>query len=99
MRNLFVILSRRRTVKDLKLHKSFLKPGFKLMPRILRSFGALRQPQDDKPRVTRMKGITMTRYVTNLILTLIAALALPITASAQGTRLNLDFPDLAAKAS
>ena len=41
----------------------------------------------------------MTRYVTNLILTLIAALALPITASAQGTRLNLDFPDLAAKAS
>src|SRR5438874_7304842 len=46
-----------------------------------------------------MKGLTMTRYVTNLILTLIAALALPLTASAQGTRLNLDFPDLAAKAS
>ena len=41
----------------------------------------------------------MTRYVTNLLLTLIAALALPLTASAQGTRLNLDFPDLAAKAS
>src|SRR5213082_1749724 len=46
-----------------------------------------------------MKGITMTRYFVNLILALIAALALPITASAQGTRLNLDFPDLSAKAS
>src|SRR6059058_1496443 len=46
-----------------------------------------------------MKGITMTRYFTNLILALIAALALPITASAQGTRINLDFPDMAAKAS
>ena len=41
----------------------------------------------------------MTRYVTNLLLTLIAAIALPLTASAQGTRLNLDLPDLAAKAS
>jgi len=41
----------------------------------------------------------MTRYIINLLLTLIAALALPITASAQGTRLNLDFPDMAAKAS
>jgi hypothetical protein len=41
----------------------------------------------------------MTRFVTNLLLTLIAALALPLTASAQGTRLNLDFPEMAAKAS
>jgi len=41
----------------------------------------------------------MTRYFAKLLLTLIAAIALPITASAQGTRLNLDFPDLAAKAS
>lgn len=41
----------------------------------------------------------MTRYFAKLLLTLIAALALPITASAQGTRINLDFPDLAAKAS
>ena len=41
----------------------------------------------------------MTRYFMNLLLTLIAALALPITASAQGTRLNLDLPDMAAKAS
>jgi len=40
----------------------------------------------------------MTRYLTNIILALLAALALPLTASAQGTRLNLDFPDLAAKA-
>src|SRR3954447_14878927 len=46
-----------------------------------------------------MKGTAMTRYFTNLILALIAALALPITASAQGTRINLDFPDMAAKAS
>src|SRR4051812_38048770 len=46
-----------------------------------------------------MKGIPMTRYLTNLILAFIAALALPITASAQGTRLNLDLPDMAAKAS
>src|SRR3954447_24701703 len=46
-----------------------------------------------------MKGTAMTRYFTNLILALIAALELPITASAQGTRLNLDFPDMAAKAS
>src|SRR3954451_5482497 len=46
-----------------------------------------------------MKGITMTRYLMNLVLALLAALALPITASAQGTRINLDFPDLAAKAS
>lgn len=41
----------------------------------------------------------MTRYLTNLLLTLLAALVLPLTASAQGTRLNLDFPDMAAKAS
>jgi hypothetical protein len=41
----------------------------------------------------------MTRYFVKLILALLAALALPLTASAQGTRLNLDFPDLAAKAS
>ena len=41
----------------------------------------------------------MKRFLMNLILTLVAALALPATASAQGTRLNLDFPDLAAKAS
>jgi hypothetical protein len=46
-----------------------------------------------------MKGITMTRYLMNLILALLAALALPITASAQSARLNLDFPELAAKAS
>jgi hypothetical protein len=43
--------------------------------------------------------MNMTRFVTNLLLTLIAALALPVTASAQGTRINLDFPDMAAKAS
>ena len=41
----------------------------------------------------------MTRYFTNLLLTLIAALAFPLTASAQGTRLNLDFPEMAARAS
>ena len=41
----------------------------------------------------------MKRFLMNLILTLVAAIALPATASAQGTRLNLDFPDLAAKAS
>jgi hypothetical protein len=46
-----------------------------------------------------MKGITMTRYLMNLILALIAALTLPVTASAQSARLNLDFPELAAKAS
>src|SRR5947199_6673431 len=46
-----------------------------------------------------MKGIPMTRYLMNFILALIAALALPITAAAQGTRINLDFPDMAAKAS
>src|SRR5437763_13022341 len=46
-----------------------------------------------------MKGITMSRYLMNLILALIAALALPITASAQGTRINLDLPDMASKAS
>src|SRR3954465_13097790 len=46
-----------------------------------------------------MKGTAMTRYFTNLILALIAALALPITPSAQGPRINLDFPDMAAKAS
>jgi hypothetical protein len=41
----------------------------------------------------------MTRFCTNLILALVAAIALPLTASAQGTRLNLDLPDMAAKAS
>jgi len=41
----------------------------------------------------------MKRYLMNLILTLIASLALPTAASAQGTRINLDFPDMAAKAS
>ncbi|MEA2339778.1 MAG: hypothetical protein QOE82_3785 [Thermoanaerobaculia bacterium] len=41
----------------------------------------------------------MTRFLANLLLTLLAALALPISASAQGTRLNLDLPDMAAKAS
>ncbi len=41
----------------------------------------------------------MTRYFLNLILTIVAAFAIPITASAQGTRLKLDFPDMAAKAS
>lgn len=40
----------------------------------------------------------MTRYLVNLLLTIIASLAIPFTASAQGTRLNLDLPDLAAKA-
>ncbi len=41
----------------------------------------------------------MTRFLANLMLTLLAAIALPVTASAQGTRINLDFPDIAAKAS
>jgi hypothetical protein len=41
----------------------------------------------------------MTRFFINLMLTLLAALAIPLSASAQGTRLNLDFPDMAAKAS
>ncbi|MBV8544325.1 MAG: DUF4252 domain-containing protein [Acidobacteria bacterium] len=41
----------------------------------------------------------MKRFLMNFILTLVAAVALPSAASAQGTRLNLDFPDLAAKAS
>lgn len=41
----------------------------------------------------------MTRFFVNLILAIIATIALPLTASAQGTRLNLDLPDLAAKAS
>ena len=41
----------------------------------------------------------MKRYLMNLILTLIAAIALPTAASAQGTRINLDFPEMAAKAS
>lgn len=40
----------------------------------------------------------MTRFFLNLMLTLVASLAIPFTASAQ-TRLNLDLPDLAAKAS
>ena len=41
----------------------------------------------------------MKRYLMNLILALVATLALPVAAEAQGTRLNLDFPDMAAKAS
>jgi len=41
-----VILSRRSAAKDLKL-ASWAETGFQRMPRILRSFGALRQPQDD----------------------------------------------------
>jgi Domain of unknown function (DUF4252) len=41
----------------------------------------------------------MKRFLMNLILTLVAALALPTAASAQGTRINLDLPDMAAKAS
>jgi hypothetical protein len=41
----------------------------------------------------------MKRYLMNLILALVAALALPVAAEAQGTRINLDFPDMAAKAS
>ena len=41
----------------------------------------------------------MTRFFVNLILTLIASIAIPFTASAQGTRLNLDLPDMASKAS
>jgi hypothetical protein len=46
-----------------------------------------------------MKGPTMTRFLVNLLLALIASAAVPFTASAQGTRINLDLPDLAAKAS
>lgn len=41
----------------------------------------------------------MTRFFVNLMLTLIASIAIPFTASAQGVRLNLDLPDMAAKAS
>ncbi|HEX9457688.1 MAG TPA: DUF4252 domain-containing protein, partial [Thermoanaerobaculia bacterium] len=41
----------------------------------------------------------MTRFFVNLMLTLIASIAIPFTASAQGTRLNLDLPDMASKAS
>ena len=41
----------------------------------------------------------MTRFLVNLMLTILASIAIPFTASAQGTRINLDFPDLAAKAS
>jgi hypothetical protein len=41
----------------------------------------------------------MTRYLMNLILAVIAAVALPVTGSAQSARLNLDFPELASKAS
>jgi hypothetical protein len=41
----------------------------------------------------------MTRFFVNLMLTMIASLAIPFTASAQGTRINLDLPDMAAKAS
>jgi hypothetical protein len=46
-----------------------------------------------------MKGLTMTRFFVNLMLSLIASIAIPFTASAQGTRINLDFPDMASKAS
>jgi hypothetical protein len=46
-----------------------------------------------------MKGLTMTRFLANCLLTIIAAIAIPLSASAQSTRLNLDFPELAAKAS
>jgi hypothetical protein len=46
-----------------------------------------------------MKGLPMIRYFMNVLLALIAAIALPLTASAQGTRINLDLPDMAAKAS
>jgi hypothetical protein len=46
-----------------------------------------------------MKGTTMTRFFVNLMLAIIASLALPLAASAQGTRINLDFPDMASKAS
>lgn len=41
----------------------------------------------------------MTRFFVNLMLAIIASLALPLAASAQGTRINLDFPDMASKAS
>lgn len=41
----------------------------------------------------------MTRLFLNLILTALASMAITFSASAQGTRLNLDFPDMAAKAS
>lgn len=41
----------------------------------------------------------MTRFFANCLLTIIAAIAIPLSASAQSTRLNLDFPELAAKAS
>lgn len=40
----------------------------------------------------------MSRYVTNLLLAAIAALAFPAAASAQEARINVDFPELAAKA-
>jgi hypothetical protein len=46
-----------------------------------------------------MKGKTMTRFLANCLLTIIADVAIPLTASAQSARLNLDFPELAAKAS
>jgi len=41
----------------------------------------------------------MTRLLVNIMLALLATIAIPIAASAQGTRINLDFPDMAAKAS
>jgi hypothetical protein len=40
----------------------------------------------------------MTRFFVNLMLTILASLAIPFSASAQGPRINLDFPDMAAKA-
>jgi len=39
----------------------------------------------------------MTRFLISLMLSIIASIAIP--ASAQGTRINLDLPDMAAKAS
>lgn len=40
-----------------------------------------------------------TRLFLSFLLTIIASVAFPFTAEAQGTRINLDFPDIAAKAS
>jgi hypothetical protein len=41
----------------------------------------------------------MTRLLISFMLSIIASVAAPFSASAQGTRLNLDLPDMAAKAS
>jgi hypothetical protein len=40
-----------------------------------------------------------TRLFLSFLLTIIASAAFPLSAEAQGTRINLDFPDVAAKAS